>query len=147
MQNHSGAGALLLPSLGPVGAGGLARGFHGTVLRPAVSEQGRWLVLLCENLSAWEVAPAGLQAQPSACGGGLGASTCPPSVCTQLDLLPSSLKLSNEPGPASIYHSKPVAPPVEAGRTALHVACEREDNDKVSWAESMCARASVHVCK
>lgn len=70
-----------------------------------------------------------------------------PPVCTQLDLLPSSLKLSNEPGPASIYHSKPVAPPVEAGRTALHVACEREDNDKVSWVESMCAGASVHVCK
>lgn len=80
VQDHSGAGALLLPSLGPVGAGGLARGFHGTVLRPAVGEQGGWLVLLCENLSAWEVAPAGLQAQPGACGGGLGAGTCPPCL-------------------------------------------------------------------
>ncbi|XP_045874138.1 ankyrin repeat and MYND domain-containing protein 1 [Meles meles] len=56
----------------------------------------------------------------------------------KLDLLPSSLKLSNEPGPASIYQSKPVAPPVEGGRTALHVACEREDNDK-------CARDIVRL--
>lgn len=73
-------GGPALRYLGPVGAGGLARGFHGMALRPAVGKQGLWLVLHCGNVSAWEVTPAGLQAQPGTCGGGLGAGTCPPRL-------------------------------------------------------------------
>ena len=63
-------------------------------------------------------------------GHGLGA-TLDPSVCPQLDLLPSSLKLNSEAGPPSIYYSRCVSVPDEGGRTALHVACEREDNHRV----------------
>ncbi|XP_040306393.1 ankyrin repeat and MYND domain-containing protein 1 isoform X5 [Herpailurus yagouaroundi] len=50
---------------------------------------------------------------------------------SKLDLLPSSLKLNNEAGPAGIYHSRPTCMPDEGGRTALHVACEREDSYKI----------------
>ncbi|KAG8508293.1 Ankyrin repeat and MYND domain-containing protein 1 [Galemys pyrenaicus] len=48
----------------------------------------------------------------------------------KLDLLPSSLKLSNEVGPPSCYHGQHGSALEEGGRTALHVACEREDDNK-----------------
>ncbi|OWK05552.1 hypothetical protein Celaphus_00002827 [Cervus elaphus hippelaphus] len=49
----------------------------------------------------------------------------------ELDLLPSSLKLNSEAGPPSIYYSRCTSVPDEGGRTALHVACEREDNHRI----------------
>ncbi|XP_065773263.1 ankyrin repeat and MYND domain-containing protein 1 isoform X4 [Muntiacus reevesi] len=49
----------------------------------------------------------------------------------KLDLLPSSLKLNSEAGPPSIYYSRCTSVPDEGGRTALHVACEREDNHRI----------------
>ncbi|XP_070929821.1 ankyrin repeat and MYND domain-containing protein 1 isoform X3 [Macaca nemestrina] len=56
----------------------------------------------------------------------------------KLDLLPSSLKLSNEPGPPQAYYSMDTPLPEEGGRTALHMACEREDDNK-------CARDVVQL--
>ncbi|XP_006893562.1 PREDICTED: ankyrin repeat and MYND domain-containing protein 1 [Elephantulus edwardii] len=47
----------------------------------------------------------------------------------KVELLSSSLKLNNEPGPPSSYYT-PCPPAPEGGRTALHVVCEREDDSK-----------------
>lgn len=80
-----------------------------------------------------------------ALGGGAWGPGPDPSVRTQLDTLPSSLKLNNEAGPPRTYYSDHTSVPKEGGRTALHVACEREDSHEVSQGFRGDGRGA-HVC-